>query len=71
MLYGKIKDSCSHLSPLRVILEEIAAFETRTGFFDLDQWLVRADIRIVNKRKCLAARPARETRIDADARWRA
>ncbi len=44
MLYGKINDSCSNYTPLRVTREDIAAFETQTGFFGLGQRMVRAGI---------------------------
>ena len=71
MLYGKIKDSCSHASPLRVAREEIAAFETQTGFFGLGERQVRVGIWIVNEGNGMVAGLTRETRIDADARWRA
>jgi hypothetical protein len=71
MLYGKIKDSCSHPSPLQVTREEIAAFEIQTDFFNLGERMVRAGIRTVDEGKGMVARPTRETRIDADARWRA
>ena len=47
MLYGKIKDSCSYLAPLQVTREEIAAFETQTGFFGLGERMIRAGIWIL------------------------
>ena len=71
MLYGKIKDSCSHPSPLLVTREEIAAFETQTDFFGLGERIIRAGTRIVDKGNCLAARRACETPIDAEAPGRA
>jgi hypothetical protein len=49
MLYGKTKDSCSNASPLRVTREEIAAFETQTGFFGLGDRMVRAGIWIIHE----------------------
>lgn len=49
MLYGKIKDSCSNSSPLQVTREEIAAFETQTGFFGLGDRMVRAGIWIIHE----------------------
>ena len=47
MLYGKIKDSCSDTHPLQVTREDIAAFETQTGFFGLGQRMIRAGIWIM------------------------
>ena len=49
MLYGKTKDSCSSSYPLRVTREEIAAFETQTGFFGLGDRMVRAGIWIIHE----------------------
>jgi len=71
MLYGKIKDSCYHPSPLQVTREEIAAFETLTDFFNLGERMVRAGIRIVKGGNGMVTRPTRETPFDADAQWRA
>jgi hypothetical protein len=46
-LYGKCNDSCSSTRPLQVTREDIAAFETQTGFFGLGQRMIRAGIWIM------------------------